>query len=175
MGSEGTQWWHRFPDRGGNLHPGGIRDRCSRTDTCPKIIETFGGAEVFALKMTTSWVGTDPKNDMPRPDNVRRYYLPSSTHGGGNGVTTQNPPNTVVGCPGNNWGTGTLRANPVPATQLVNRMRVALREWVMNDTPPPASRWPLAGGGVSFITHSRNATRMRLTSCVAGTGDRKST
>ena len=146
MGSEGPQWWHSFPDRARNLHPGGILDRCSRTDTCPKIIETFGGAEVFALKMTTSWVGTDPKNDIPLPDNVRRYYLPSSTHGGGNGVTTQNPPNAVVGCPGNNWGTGTLRANPVPATQLVNRMRVALREWVMNDTPPPASRWPLMHG-----------------------------
>src|SRR6266849_5523559 len=54
-----------------------------RTDTCPKIEKTFGGAEVFALKMTTSWVGTDPKNDIPVPDNVRRYYLPSSTHGGG--------------------------------------------------------------------------------------------
>jgi len=146
MGSEGPQWWHSFPDRARNLHPGGILDRCSRTDTCPKIIETFGGAEVFALKMTTSWVGTDPKNDIPLPDNVRRYYLPSSTHGGGNGVTTQNPSNAVVGCPGNNWGTGTLRANPVPATQLVNRMRVALREWVMNDTPPPASRWPLMHG-----------------------------
>jgi len=146
MGSEGPQWWHSFPDRARNLHPGGILDRCSRTDTCPKIIETFGGAEVFALKMTTSWVGTDAKNDIPLPDNVRRYYLPSSTHGGGNGVTTQNPSNAVVGCPGNNWGTGTLRANPVPATQLVNRMRVALREWVMNDTPPPASRWPLMHG-----------------------------
>src|SRR3989475_1000750 len=146
MGSEGPQWWHSFPDRARNLHPGGILDRCSRTDTCPKIIETFGGAEVFALKMTTSWVGTDPKNDIPLPDNVRRYYLPSSTHGGGNGATTQNPSNAVVGCPGNNWGTGTLRANPVPATHLVNRMRVALREWVMNDTPPPASRWPLMHG-----------------------------
>src|SRR5260370_17331783 len=92
MGSEGTQWWHRFPDRGGNLHPGGIRDRCSRTATCPNIIETFGGAEVFALKMTTSWVGTDAKKDIPVPSNVRRYYLPSSTHGGGNGAMDQPPP-----------------------------------------------------------------------------------
>src|SRR5216117_1131732 len=151
MGSEGPQWWHSFPDRARNLHPGGILDRCSRTDTCPKIIETFGGAEVFALKMTTSWVGTDPKNDIPLPDNVRRYYLPSSTHGGGNRDATdsgfnQALPATGAGCPGNNWGTGTLRANPVPANSLVNRMRVALSEWVMNDTPPPASRWPLMHG-----------------------------
>jgi hypothetical protein len=142
MGSEGPQWWHSFPDRARDLHPGGILDRCSRSDTCPKVIETFGGSEVFALKMTTSWVGTDPKNDIPLPDNVRRYYLPSSTHGGGNGQMVQNPPATGASCPGNNWGTGTLRANPVPATALVNRMRVALRDWVMHGTEPPPSMWP---------------------------------
>src|SRR5438552_9066354 len=147
MGSEGPQWWHSFPDRARNLHPGGILDRCSRTDTCPKVIETFGGAEVFALKMTTSWVGTDPKNDIPLPDNVRRYYLPSSTHGGGSGIYKE-PAATDTGasCPGNNWGTGTFVANPVPATQLVNRLRVALRDWVMNDTAPPPSKWPLMLG-----------------------------
>jgi hypothetical protein len=146
MGSEGPQWWHSFPDRVRGVHPGGILDRCNRTGTCPKIIETFGGAEVFALKMTPSWVGTDPKNDIPLPGNVRRYYLPSSTHGGGGGGFNENPPATGANCPGNNWGTGTLRANPVPATALVNRMRVALRDWVMKGTPPPPSKWPLMGG-----------------------------
>ena len=149
MGSEGPQWWHSFPDRARNIHPGGILDRCNLTKTCPKIVETFGGAEVFALKMTPSWVGTDPKNDIPLPDNVRRYYLPSSTHGGGNGTTTESPPSPAsapVNCPGNNWGRGTFVANPVPATGLVNRMRVALREWVMNGTEPPPSKWPLMRG-----------------------------
>src|SRR6267142_6582612 len=127
MGSEGPQWWHKFPDRARNLPPGGILDRCSRSDTCPKIIETFGGAEVFALKMTPSWVGTDPKNDIPLPDNVRRYYLPSSTHGGGSGVTTENPVSAGANCPGNNWGVGTLRANPVPSTAHVNLISVPPR------------------------------------------------
>ena len=134
------------PDRARNLPPRGILDRCESTNTCPKIIETFGGSEVFALKMTASWVGTDPKNDIPLPKNVRRFYLPSSTHGGGNGEFNEAPPDSGVNCPGNNWGRGTLRANPVLATQLVNRMRVALREWVLHDTPPPESRWPLLLG-----------------------------
>ena len=142
MGSEGPQWWHQFPDTVRGLHPAGILDRCETTKTCPKIVETFGGAEVFALKMTTSWVGTSANNDIPVPKNVRRYYLPSSTHGGGNGTTTENPPNNVVGCPGNNWGTGTFLANPVPATGLVNRMRIALRDWVMRGVDPPPSQWP---------------------------------
>ena len=158
MGSEGPQWWHSFPDRVRDLPPGGILDRCSETDTCPKIIETFGGAEVFALKMTPSWVGTDPKNDIPVPNNVRRYYLPSLTHGGGGGNFNEAIPNVGAGCPGNNWGTGTLRANPVPATALVNRMRVALREWVMNGTEPPASMLPSAA--LAYLKNeptSRNA------------------
>ena len=149
MGSEGPQWWVKWPDEVRDLPTAGILDRCKKSRTCPKIVETFGGAEVFALKMTMSWVGTSADRDIPLPSNVRRYYLPSSTHGGGNGVTTENPPvpaltvpNTVVGCPGNNWGNGTLRANPVPATGLVNRMRAALRDWVMKGTLPPPSQWP---------------------------------
>jgi hypothetical protein len=155
MGSEGPQWWTKYEDKVRHLPKRGILDRCKPTDTCPKIVETFGGAEVFALKMTTSWVGTDAKKDIPLPSNVRRYYLPSSTHGGGNGAMDEAPPANgtstglpppndfvQVNCPGNNWGRGTLRANPVPATALVNRMRVALREWVLHDTPPPPSQWP---------------------------------
>src|SRR5712691_11245886 len=145
MGSEGPQWWTKYEDKVRDLPKRGILDRCKRTGTCPKIVETFGGAEVFALKMTTSWVGTDAKKDIPLPSNVRRYYLPSSTHGGGNrtdGGLNEAIPNVGAGCPGNNWGVGTLRANPVPATALVNRMRVALREWVLNGTPPPPSQWP---------------------------------
>jgi hypothetical protein len=147
MGSEGPQWWHKFPDHVRDLKPAGILDRCSHTNTCPKIVETFGGAEVFALKMTTSWVGTAAQADIPLPDNVRRYYLPSSSHGGGSGLTTENPlgpaQGVFVNCPGNNWGRGTLRANPVPAAGMVNMARAALRGWVLNDTPPPPSVWPL--------------------------------
>jgi hypothetical protein len=145
MGSEGPQWWHKYPDTVRGLPPAGILDRCHATQTCPKIVETFGGAEVFALKMTTSWVGTSAHSDIPLPKNVRRYYLPSSTHGGGSGQTTENPPPASAGndCPGNNWGRRTLTANPVPATGMVNRVRAALRDWVMHNTPPPPSRWPL--------------------------------
>jgi hypothetical protein len=143
MGSEGPQWWAKAPDKVRDLPTAGILDRCKKTRTCPKVVETFGGAEVYALKMTMSWVGTSADRDIPLPSNVRRYYLPSSTHGGGNGQTTENPaPAGSVNCPGNNWGRGTLRANPVPAAGLVNRMRAALREWVMDGTPPPPSQWP---------------------------------
>ena len=51
----------------------GILDRCNDTGTCPKIVEHFGSAEVWALKLTPEWVGTDGKRDLPLPGNVRRY------------------------------------------------------------------------------------------------------
>jgi len=142
MGSEGPQWWHKFPDRVRDLPPDGILVRCERTKTCPKVFEHFGSAEVYALKMTTSWVGTSANVDIPLPHNVRRYYVPSTTHAGGNGAFEVKPTPTPIGCPGNNWGMGMFQANPVPETQLVNALRLALRNWIMHGTEPPPSRWP---------------------------------
>ena len=147
MGSEGPQWWVKFPDRVRNLPARGILDRCKDSDTCPKIFEHFGGSEVFALKMTTEWVGTSADVDIPLPDNVRRYYVGSTTHGGGGGGFNANIPNTPANCPGNNWGRGIFRANPVPEAQLVNVLRLAMRNWLMHGTLPPPSRWPTLAGG----------------------------
>jgi hypothetical protein len=153
-GSEGPQWWHKFPDHVRGLPPAGILDRCAATKTCPKVIEHFGSAEVWALKLTPEWVGTDAKNDIPLPANVRRYYIASSTHGGsGNGLTAFNAslpgvglPTAGPGCPGNNFGTGLLPANPVPHVQTVNALRVHFRNWVMHGTLPPDSVYPTLNG-----------------------------
>jgi hypothetical protein len=145
-GSEGPQWWHKFPDYVRALPPAGILDRCEATKTCPKVIEHFGSAEVWALKLTPEWVGTDASSDIPLPQNVRRYYIPSSTHGGGGGGFDPNPPATGASCPGNNFGTGILRANPMPHTQTVSAIRYHFRNWVMNGVTPPASLYPTLHG-----------------------------
>lgn len=145
-GSEGPQWWARYEDHVRHLPRRGILDRCRASHTCPKIIEHFGAAEVWELKLPIEWVGTDAKRDIPLPENVRRYYIPSSTHGGGSGNMDQNPPRTAVNCPGNNWGQGVLRANPVPHTETVNAIRVRFRDWVMKDKLPPQSRYPTLHG-----------------------------
>ena len=148
-GSEGPQWWHKFPDHVRGLPPAGILDRCAVSQTCPKVVEHFGSAEVWALKLTPEWVGTDAKNDIPLPDNVRRYYIGSSSHGGGAGGFNTSLPGTLLAqpnCPGNNFGTGVLPANPVPHTQTVNALRVHFRDWVMRGVLPPDSVYPTLNG-----------------------------
>lgn len=146
-GSEGPQWWSRAPDpvRGGPA--AGILDRCEATKTCPKIIEHFGSAEVWALKLTPEWVGTDGKADLPLPPNVRRYYISSSNHNGGaGGFDTSLPgaklPATGPACPGNRFGVGVLPANPMPLRETVNALREHFRNWVVRGVEPPPSRWP---------------------------------
>jgi alpha/beta hydrolase family protein len=152
MGSEGPQWWTPWPDTVRALPTGSILDRCYATvpNTCPKIIEHFGGSEVFALKMTTEWVGTSANGDIPIPRNVRRYYVPSTTHGGGGGGFNENIPATGANCPGNNWNAGqpaAFRPNPVSETELVNVLRLAMRNWITTGAPPPPTRYPTLAGG----------------------------
>jgi hypothetical protein len=126
------------------------------TKTCPKVIEHFGSAEVWALKLTPEWVGTDGKNDIPIPKNVRRYYIASSTHGGGaGGFNSSLTPTPAPNCPGNNYGNGILPANPVPHTQTVNALRVHFRNWVMNDVLPPDSVYPTLNGKKADVGKTR--------------------
>ena len=151
-GSEGPQWWLPQADTVRGLPAVGLLDRCTQSKTCPKIIEHFGSAEVWALKLTPEWIGTDARADLPLPANVRRYYIASSNHGGGSGgFNTSLPgagmPTTGPSCPGNNYGTGVLPANPVSHTETVNALRVHFRNWVMRGVEPPPSRWPRLADG----------------------------
>lgn len=157
-GSEGPQWWSKHPDpvRGGPA--AGILDRCQASRTCPKVIEHFGSAEVWALKLTPEWVGTDAKADLPLPENLRRYYLASSSHGGGAGGFDTSLPGValakpVASCPGNNFGSALLPANPMPHTETVNALRLHFRQWVVNGAPPPPSRWPTLAAGELAPAH----------------------
>jgi hypothetical protein len=157
-GSEGPQWWlpHADPVRG--TPAVGLLDRCSATRSCPKIIEHFGSAEVWALKLTPEWIGTDAKQDLPLPPNVRRYYIASTNHGGGAGGFDTSVPGAALpasgpNCPGTNYGTGVLPANPVPHTETVNALRMHFRNWVMKGIEPPPSRWPRLADGTLAPAH----------------------
>ena len=151
-GSEGPQWWQPYPDRARNLPTRSIQDRCMATKTCPKIIEHFGAAEIWALKLGPEWVGTDAKEDIPLPANVRRYYIGSSTHGGGSGgfnasLAEHHKAAKPVQCPGNNWGNALLPANPLSHDEPWRAITVHFRDWVMKNMTPPPSRYPTLAAG----------------------------
>lgn len=146
-GSEGPQWWGDAPDPVRGLPSAGILDRCTATHTCPKIIEHFGSAEVWGLKLTPEWVGSAAEADIPLPDNVRRYYIPSTQHGGGRGGFSMTPP-AAPECPSVGYGQGALAGNPVPHTETVNALRVHFRDWVMKGIAPPPSRYPTLKDGM---------------------------
>jgi hypothetical protein len=139
-GSDGVVWWTRYADKARGLKAGGLLDRCTATKTCPKIVEAFGSAEFWGLRMSPDLIGTDATRDLALPSNVRRYYYPSTTHGGGRGgfpveaTAAANSP-----C--------TLPANPNPQAEQTRALTRALVDWVTKGTPPPPSRYPTLANG----------------------------
>ncbi len=140
-GSEGPQWWAPWEDTVRGLPAAGILDRCTASQTCPKIIEHLGAAEALALTLSPGLVGTTAAEDIPLPSNVRRYYIPGTRHGGGRGGFSVTPLDAPA-CPGPGFGRGTFADNPVPHTETVNALREHFRNWVMHDTSPPPSQYP---------------------------------
>jgi hypothetical protein len=133
-GSDAVLWWTDYPDAARHRTTAGMLDRCKASNTCPKIIETFGGVEFWDLRMSPNLVGTDAKQDIPLPANVRRYFFPSTTHGGGRGGFNVAAPAVPNGC--------VLPANPNPESDTLRALRADLAEWVMKGVEPPASRYP---------------------------------
>ncbi len=150
-GSEGVVWWTRYEDKTRGLKMAGLLDRCTATKTCPKIVEAFGSSEFWGLRMSPDLIGTDATRDLPLPANVRRYYYPGTTHGGGRGgFPTQAAPAA---------GACTLAANPNPEAEQTRALTRALVEWVTKGTPPPDSRYPTLAKG-DLVAATRAATGM---------------
>jgi hypothetical protein len=143
-GNEGILWWGEAVDalRGGP--PRSLFDRCKAGGTCPKVFETFGGAELWNQRMTPGLVNFDLKSDIALPDNVRRYYFPGTGHGGGRGGFALQDPNKLPETPGapNSAVDCTLQFNPNPETDQMRALTMALVDWASTGTSPPASRYP---------------------------------
>ena len=133
-GSEGVLWWSDYEDRARHRKTAGLLDRCTATKTCPKIFETFGALEFWFLRQSPDLVGTDAKADIPLPDNVRRYFFPGTTHGGGRGGFSAKAGPPANGC--------VLPANPNPESDTMRALTAALFDWVMKGVEPPPSRYP---------------------------------
>jgi len=132
-GSDGVNWWADYADDARRLPAAGLLDRCRATETCPKIIETFGSSEFYNLRASPDLVGTRADRDIPLPSNVRRYYFPGVSHGGGPGGFDPNP---------QRQGCCELITNPNPSSDTLRALQNALVDWVVKGTLPPPSQYP---------------------------------
>lgn len=139
-GSEGTLWWGSYNDRTRRLGTSSLLSRCARTNTCPKVIETIGSAEFWGLRLSPGLVGTDARSDIALPKNVRRYYFPSTAHGGSNGKGFLPKGDPVT-------GTCVLAGNPNPSRYQLRVAQRALIDWVREGKEPPPSRYPTLARG----------------------------
>ena len=116
----------------------GLQERCSVSNTCPKIVHSDGEAELWQAR--ASLVVTDPEGGhVELPDNVRVYLLSGTQHGGGPGVHTRPP----------SQGMCQNLSNPLALADTRTALSVALYEWAAQGVEPPASRFPtVAGGGL---------------------------
>ena len=139
LGVEAPLWWADWNDRPRGRGTSGILDRCRATNTCPKIMEAFGSAEIYGLRASPMLVGTDAKADIPLPENVRRYYFAGVTHGGGRGGFSSTADAVGGGCD--------LLANPAPTAPMRAALLGSLVAWVTKGTPMPPSDYPTLAAG----------------------------
>src|SRR6185437_8425923 len=116
----------------------GLLHRCRITNTCPKITETYGGPEFWYSRGTVGIAGTTGKEDLPLPDNVRRYYHPGTPHGGGRGGFALGAPSADPKI---------LATNPNPEKETDRALYVALVDWVVKGVTPPPSVYPRVSNG----------------------------
>jgi hypothetical protein len=132
-GSDGVVWWADYADDARGRPSAGLLDRCRSTDTCPKVVETFGSSEFYNLRASPGLVGTRADRDIPLPPNVRRYYFPGVSHGGGPGGFDPDPQPQAC-CE--------LVPNPNPSSHTLRALQTALVDWVVKGTLPPPSQYP---------------------------------
>jgi len=139
-GSEGTLWWGRYNDTRRGRGVSSLLDRCHASQTCPKVVETFGAAEFWGLRASPGLIGTDGRRDLPLPPEVRRYYFPSVTHGGSpRGGFPQQGEAPPPGC--------VLAGNAVSSAESLRAAQLMLADWVITGKAPPPSRYPTLAAG----------------------------
>jgi hypothetical protein len=136
-GDEAPVWWADYPNLARGLPPNGMLHRCTNSNTCPQILETFGSAELYSEKFSASLCGFTCIADIPLPSNVHRYYSPDATHGGGDGSFTWAAPGTVTIPAGQS-----LLNNPIPETFTNNALTYAFIQLLTPGTPMPPSVYP---------------------------------
>jgi hypothetical protein len=112
-------------------YAGGVLERCLNTHTCPKIVQSVSATEYWGYRAslnTTDALGT---HDLEIPANVRMYFFSGAPHQGAARSSTgmceqlNNPMN-----------------NPRAPVLSLRALFLALENWVLDGTEPPASEIP---------------------------------
>ena len=140
---QGTLWWGPWTDEPRGHASSSMLARCLSSKTCPKIIETFGAAEMWNIRMSPSLVGTNGKQDIPLPGNVRRYYFPGQNHQSGRGGFSQ-----AVEAEKSDYYKAACEypANPNSQSPTMRALFISLTEWLSGVEPPPSSYPTLRDG-----------------------------
>jgi len=116
-----------------SLRTDGVLLRCSRTHTCPKVVQVDSDSETWQARASLVVTDTDG-NPLELPQNVRVYMVAGAQHGGG---TSQSA---------HTRGICKEYQDPIPMTPYLRALLVALDEWVTRGRMPPASAYPSRGG-----------------------------
>lgn len=151
QGTDPVVWWEDYTDTARGRTTAGMLDRCRASNTCPKIAEINGSAEYWNLRMSPGIVGTKADVDIPLPPEVRRYYVPSTSHGGGNGAFT-----ITTAATGGTVGSCLLTSNPMPESDIKTALTQATVDWVISGTEMPPSAYPKLADGTMVSESALN-------------------
>lgn len=117
----------------------GILDRCTATNSCPKIVHAATALEMWELRQSLGF--TDPlgTRDLDEPANVRSYILASTQHS-----------QALLPLPAKEpFGFCQQQPNPNPHNWTMRALLTHLTSWVKDGTaPPPSTRPTIAAGNL---------------------------
>ncbi|UUX94883.1 alpha/beta hydrolase domain-containing protein [Aquabacterium sp. J223] len=117
---------------------GGVMARCSASNTCPKFFLGLSGTEFWQLQGSPVLTDAFGLRDLVQPDNARIYYYASTQHGGAGGTAS------ISFAPTRNvYPAGTV----VHFNDTFRALFIALEDWVVRNTAPPASQTPRIADG----------------------------
>ncbi len=143
-GNEAPFWWGEFANQARGLPAASMLDSCTATNTCPKVLDTWGGNEFFAGKMGATFTGlcTTCTADVPLPSNVYRYYVAGATHGGSTVSFNWASPASIA----QPFSTSAqYPTSPIPETYTNNALQANFIALLTNGTPMPPS-----GPGITY-------------------------
>ncbi len=119
----------------------GLFDSYINNDLLPKVFYTNTGYEYWGRSAALIHLSPDGARDVPPLPNERIYHLASGQHYVGPGPGSDELP-----------ADGIWRSNPLDFLVNLRALVLALNQWVVNDTPPPLSRYPnLADGSLTAL------------------------